>query len=251
MQIGNKIVVNDISEVMIKGIEKRKDIEYILVLTIYGTKEEAKYLPIFIEKQDFIICKKKIDSIAKKVWKNSSNQYGMFASLCKTLSDYYEINGKEIIKEAAACKNVKLLNRIQGLYGLLVEHCASCFGVSFCLYNLCKTVGIDCVIVNGIPKKKEEEGHAWNMVKLEGKWYCIDLMWGMESLKQGVFPLNEFLKSSADFHHRELFDYYYEDFERKYCLETFPPSNQFLLFQKSENKKGKKRLLISNRRELR
>lgn len=241
-------VINDTSSVTIKEINRRKNIHYLAIPVVVGIGEEAKQLPIYIEKQDFILCKREIDTITKRVKANASNQYEMFANICKILSDYYEMDGEEIVKEARECKDLQLLCRIQGLYGLLIAHQTTCLGLSFCLYNLCKSVGIDCIVVNGDSKEKEEEGHSWNMVRLEGTWYNTDLKWDMDNLKQEKFPLNEFLKSSDDFDHRELFDYYYKDFERKYCLETFSASEQASLFQKTVSKKENKKLIVKRRK---
>ncbi|MCR5823141.1 MAG: hypothetical protein K6G60_01810 [Lachnospiraceae bacterium] len=59
-------------------------------------------------------------------------------------------------------------------YGLLTEHRAVCDGYanSFLIFMLLN--GIDCKTVEGVAKG---ESHAWNQVKLEGKWYNVDVTW--------------------------------------------------------------------------
>jgi transglutaminase/protease-like cytokinesis protein 3 len=37
-------------------------------------------------------------------------------------------------------------------------------------------LGIECVSVHGSAYDDREE-HAWNMVKLDGGWYCVDVTW--------------------------------------------------------------------------
>ena len=42
---------------------------------------------------------------------------------------------------------------------------------------VCKEAGIKCFYVSGASKKKDEQGHAWNIVKLKGKYFYIDVTW--------------------------------------------------------------------------
>jgi len=37
-------------------------------------------------------------------------------------------------------------------------------------------LGIECLTVNGIYTATGEE-HAWNMVRIDGEWYCVDTTW--------------------------------------------------------------------------
>ncbi|MFK7906874.1 MAG: transglutaminase domain-containing protein [Chitinophagales bacterium] len=62
---------------------------------------------------------------------------------------------------------------------------AVCFGYSKFFKALCDEVGLDSQVISGYSKgsltstpKLEEPDHAWNAVKLEGKWYLLDATWG-------------------------------------------------------------------------
>lgn len=37
-------------------------------------------------------------------------------------------------------------------------------------------LGIECISVEGRSHSSREE-HAWNMVRLDGEWYCVDVTW--------------------------------------------------------------------------
>lgn len=57
---------------------------------------------------------------------------------------------------------------------------------------VCEAAGVECVVVEGcFPKPKEETGgaglHAWNAVRLGGRWYHVDVTWsdGSGELKFG------------------------------------------------------------------
>ena len=63
------------------------------------------------------------------------------------------------------------------LEGVFVDRLAVCDGLSKAFSCLCRIEGIECVRVTG---KKSGSGvpHAWNKVKLGGKWYIVDVTSG-------------------------------------------------------------------------
>lgn len=65
-----------------------------------------------------------------------------------------------------------------GPYGGLVEHKAVCLGVASSFQLLMDMAGVECVIVPGASYGSTED-HAWNMVRLEGEWYCADPTWDL------------------------------------------------------------------------
>jgi hypothetical protein len=55
-----------------------------------------------------------------------------------------------------------------------------CDGYARLFKSLCIYAGIQCVVVNGKAKtilSEQLEGHAWNAVRLEGKWQLVDPTW--------------------------------------------------------------------------
>lgn len=55
---------------------------------------------------------------------------------------------------------------------------ALCEGYSRAFQYLCQSVGIECVCISGTANSGSGSGgHMWNMVKLDGKWYHIDVTW--------------------------------------------------------------------------
>lgn len=61
-------------------------------------------------------------------------------------------------------------------YGFLVYRRGICLGYASTFQLLMELCGIECVTVNGASHSGSEE-HAWNMVQLEGEWYCVDVTW--------------------------------------------------------------------------
>lgn len=62
--------------------------------------------------------------------------------------------------------------RIYTAYGALVEGDAVCQGYALAYKLLLDKCGIDSVLVTS-----NEMGHAWNLVKLDGSWYHVDVTW--------------------------------------------------------------------------
>lgn len=62
---------------------------------------------------------------------------------------------------------------IISIYGALADGKAQCQGYTRAFSYLCEKVGIETDIVLGVAN----EEHMWNLVKIDGKWYHIDLTW--------------------------------------------------------------------------
>ena len=103
-----------------------------------------------------------------------------------------ETNTKSVIAQAKTLKTdydkVKLfhdwiINRTTYTYGSsnylwevdgpVVYKKSVCEGYSKAFQYLCQSVGIECVCVSGTAGGP----HMWNMVKVDGKWYQIDVTW--------------------------------------------------------------------------
>ncbi|MFT3952131.1 MAG: transglutaminase domain-containing protein [Oscillospiraceae bacterium] len=61
-------------------------------------------------------------------------------------------------------------------YGCLVEGKAVCQGYSEAFMLLCGELGIPCVLITGTDKE-DGTNHMWDMVKVSGAWYHIDVTW--------------------------------------------------------------------------
>lgn len=62
---------------------------------------------------------------------------------------------------------------------------AICIGYSTLFKEMCKSAGIECEVITGyskttiddINRKLKKTDHAWNAVKIYGKWYLVDVTW--------------------------------------------------------------------------
>lgn len=83
-------------------------------------------------------------------------------------------------------------------YDALIDRSAVCEGYAMAAYRMFTEAGLEARIIsgvgNGIP-------HAWNIVKVDGKWYNIDLTWDDPLTNNGnsVLTYDYFLKNAKEF----------------------------------------------------
>ena len=61
-------------------------------------------------------------------------------------------------------------------YGVLIDRSAMCHGYSSTFQLFMDMLEIECMTVYGTPGSNGVQ-HSWNMVKLDGEWYCVDTAW--------------------------------------------------------------------------
>lgn len=66
---------------------------------------------------------------------------------------------------------------VDSVYGALVNKKALCEGYAKAFSYLCNLIGVENMIVTGYTGVD----HMWNMVKLEGSWYHVDIGWDQPS----------------------------------------------------------------------
>ena len=74
-------------------------------------------------------------------------------------------------------------------YGGLVNGEAVCLGYAATFQLLMELAGVECVTVIGAGGEKND--HAWNMVRLNGQWYCADPTWEWSFYDAGMMDGRE------------------------------------------------------------
>ena len=65
-------------------------------------------------------------------------------------------------------------------YGPLIEGKGVCLGYAETFRLLMDMAGVECITVTGAGFQNREN-HAWNMVNLDGEWYCADPTWDQDN----------------------------------------------------------------------
>jgi hypothetical protein len=83
-------------------------------------------------------------------------------------------------------------------YDILINKTAVCEGYALAAYRLLTDAGLETRIITG---DGDGERHAWNIVKVNGQWYNIDLTWDDPVSTSGkqVLRYTYFLKNERDF----------------------------------------------------
>lgn len=116
---------------------------------------------------------------------------------------------EEALKESDSFKRVKVLHdsivnmttyTLNGpVYkseadGPLINGRALCEGYSKAFAYLCQSMGVPCICVVG---SGNGENHMWNMVRIDGKWYHVDVTWDDPVGSQPVLRHDYFCVSTA------------------------------------------------------
>lgn len=89
------------------------------------------------------------------------------------------------------------LGQTQSCSNVLRTKKALCGGYSNLFYQLCKQEGIKAEVIEGLAKVRNSsdpkdhayrfESHAWNAVKLNNRWYLLDLTWSAGAILNEQF----------------------------------------------------------------
>ncbi|MCI9038570.1 MAG: hypothetical protein HFJ29_01605 [Clostridia bacterium] len=87
------------------------------------------------------------------------------------------------------------LPNARSAYGALINGIAVCSGFAYAYKYIADLAGLEVLYVTGTYQLNDATGyHAWNMAKVDGKWYFIDATWGATSSR--IFRKHYFLAST-------------------------------------------------------
>ena len=82
-------------------------------------------------------------------------------------------------------------------YGFLTGRKGICTGYASTFQLLMELAGVECLTVVGVGLSTDD--HAWNMVKLDGEWYCVDPTWDLRhGINQDGEPVYGYFNVTSD-----------------------------------------------------
>jgi len=159
--------------------------------------------------------RKKLDAIFYWVTDNIEYDVAIYSKWLSGHNMYedFDLNYRDSIEYNEAVANI-VANRKK----------AVCDGYARLFKSLCNHAGIPCEVVNGMAKgviNDELQPHAWNAVRLSGKWYLIDPTWASGHV--------------TDTFTKELDMFYYLTPPEKMFLNHLPDEQKWTLLDKSFN----------------
>jgi hypothetical protein len=102
--------------------------------------------------------------------------------------------------------------------GFALTDCVVCEGYAQAMKALMSMAGVPCIVVTGDPESRDEPGHAWNKVYLDGNWYNLDITWDDIGTTAGT---DYFLKSDASFRRDSHGPYLYDSSRRQILRDWY------------------------------
>ncbi|MCD8119294.1 MAG: hypothetical protein LUE29_07440 [Lachnospiraceae bacterium] len=83
------------------------------------------------------------------------------------------------------------------IIGVFAKGRAVCEGISKAVKLVLNTAGIKCIVVDGLGGTEEGE-HSWNIIKINGKPYHLDMTWDLANSKEGRTNYDYYNLTDAD-----------------------------------------------------
>ena len=127
------------------------------------------------DKDIFNAAKKVLDKILKDGMSDLEKETAVYNWIVNNVN--YDWTHQDVMKETPRESFTP--------YGGLVNRTAVCLGYATTFQLLMDLAGVECITVAGASNASQED-HGWNMVRLDGNWYCVDATWDANYREYGV-----------------------------------------------------------------
>ena len=155
-----------------------------------GKSKHTYKVTFFTNKEKEDELNKTVDTILKSLNLNGKSDYQKIKAIYDYLCTNVTYHNLDFL--VAMSTNAYIyFPTAHSAYGALQNNSAVCQGYAVAFYRLALSAGIDSRVIFGTASGG---GHAWNIVKLDGKYYLLDSTWDA-----GQSEYKYFLKSEKDF----------------------------------------------------
>lgn len=240
LKVPTRTIIKNANELSVEELLKHQCITSVQMLDGHNT-EKQQGEPY--SREEYEKVRSEIDTILSQIElpdeRDSNKEKKIFTQIYKILGQRIDYDHHAISEEEKS--NERLQITCRNLLGGLLENKCVCAGYADILRNVLACTGIYSEYVgsmpdfeNGVPLSlKDPGGHAWNLVRLDGKKYWTDLTWDANNIKAGRYPLIYCLKSTREFKH-DSFKKRLEDEIEDPCIESISDEDQNMLFTGKE-----------------
>jgi transglutaminase/protease-like cytokinesis protein 3 len=83
-------------------------------------------------------------------------------------------------------------------YGLLTNGKGVCLAFATTFQLFLDLLEVECITVVGASYRSSED-HAWNMVRLDGQWYCVDPTWDLNSWDESMGTYLDYVRDDCTY----------------------------------------------------
>ena len=173
------------------------DFHYQIQVGFLGQTIKLNYI---YNKADAVILTEKVKKVCNKILHKVIGQ----TEFEKELS-LHDILVQNVLYDDVAKKNLlKFHVRSNTVLGVLFYKTAVCEGIAKTFKFLLNALDIKCLIVTGDTMDNSSDSadpnvlHAWNMVKIDGKAYHVDLTWDINSSQKNIIRHDYFNLTDKD-----------------------------------------------------
>ncbi len=240
LKVPTRIIIKNANELGIEELLKHQCITSVQMSDGHNT-EKQQGEPY--AREEYEMVRNEIDTIISQIElpdeRDPNKEKKTFTQIYKILGQRIDYDHNAISEEEKS--NERLQITCRNLLGGLLENKCVCAGYADILRNVLACTGIYSEYVgsmpdfeNGVPLSlKDPGGHAWNLVRLDGKKYWTDLTWDANNIKAARYPLIYCLKSTKEFKH-DSFKKRLEDEIEDPCIESISDEDQNMLFTGKE-----------------
>lgn len=200
------VQIEDVSKLDKETLEKLESMIKVKEVTICEqemnsncTVAKQRAIPYNIERYKKVL--EKIEEIKKSIvmpeQEDEKREYKLFSQIYMKLGSNMSFDFDANNDKNKYDKELQIDSR--NLYGGLINNKAVCSGFAEILRNMCSIYDIKCNVVGS--QVDGLEGHVFNQVCIENKWYNCDLTWDNKDIlaEKTCRELKYFLKSDKDF----------------------------------------------------
>lgn len=128
---------------------------------------------------EYIYIRETLDTVTYGI-DPSDSDLDKFATIYVRLANsiIYDLDAIESNNRAQSLYHARVRDESRSLIEGLRDGKCVCAGYADILRNALSLVGVDCRINSGLADaSRSDSRHAWNQVKIDGKWYYTDLTW--------------------------------------------------------------------------
>ncbi len=230
-----RLIISGTKDISTAFLEEHQEIEEVQIIDEENRESDCQEEPY--TREDFLQIRQKIDEIKEKIEipdsSDENREKKIFMQVYNVLGKKIDYNHYAVTEEGRkdsvlriTCRNLKdgllkgkavcagyadILKNILGEFGIRadyigrdpenIEKYAERMGYTERI-ALDESLGLETMSVEEFAKMcgyKDDAGHAWNSVKLDGKKYLCDLTWDADNIKLERFPLEYCCSSLEEF----------------------------------------------------